>query len=172
MGSRNDLLFVWTPLDLSNRRRVPKAFALEFKSIQASHLIHEYLIGLSAKCKESATWADFNRGHFVRVRNLSHRLLIVYIPEQNWRSLACSDQLQLTVYSLGHAAIDPVCYLPRLNALLLLEVIAADRLVRRARVDHMVLLAVGKQRHNIFLLIYQSKLSVFVNDLPVNCRII
>lgn len=79
-----------------------------------------------AKREELATWAHLDRRHFVRIGYLGHGCFLITVPEQDWRSLPCGDELQFIVMSLGHATVRAIGGLPPVNTLFLFEVVGAD----------------------------------------------
>ena len=85
-----------------------ETFAQECELAQALHLVNEDFVGLRAEGQEPAARTHLQIVHFVRVRDLRYRLLLVTVPEVNRSAAPGCDQLKLVVFPLTHGCMEAV----------------------------------------------------------------
>ena len=99
---------------------MPQAFAQERELIQPLYLIDKDFICFCAKCHEFARGTDLQVGDLVGVGDLSDRLGLVAVPEEDGAARARRHKFKLVVAPLAHRCVEAILRLPHLNALLLL----------------------------------------------------
>ena len=130
-----------------------QALAHECELVESLEAVDEHFVGLSAERHVLSAWADLQVHHLVGVGDLCHWLGFVAIPEEDWRAGASGDEFKLVVTALAHSHVVTVLSLAHLNALLLLQVVGAQRTVSAASVNPLWLLLVREDSHDVFLLV-------------------
>jgi hypothetical protein len=75
------------------------------------------------------------------------------VPELNGTSLSGSDKLKFVVFALGHSTVASILDLAIVDSFFSLQIVSANTSVCRARMDHMGLLHIRENTHDVFLLV-------------------
>jgi hypothetical protein len=130
-----------------------KTFSHELHLVLYSQRVDKNFVCLGSECHKPSTWTNLNRKHLIWIINLCNWSALITVPEEDWCSLSATHQLELVIFSLGHAVQRSILCLVTIQPLFLFQIVSRDSTIHRARMDEMWLVDVWEKTHDVFLLI-------------------